>query len=559
LLSWCLSSIVRVTNQVVEEWNKGGSGAVDLSNGINGVFKGGGAKGVVYAGALWAVEERGIRFAAVAGSSAGAITATLIAAGMSYAEFTLRSLDGLKSIRHRIIWGFLPWVGKSLFSVDRLEAWLEQQLQQRVASSSSDPQDAPVTFRKLFGATGVELNVVAMDLARRQPVVFNHVTAPDCNVAKAVVASCAIPVAMPAGRVVIRGSDGIERVHRIVDGGAWANYPAFVFRDPSFREFHGLGELPPTRPTIGFVINDPSTGDLPEPETPVRMETRKRSPYDLGSGRASGVVGALFNWSVPLYGALVLLPVALGGILALWLRDQVGGFFPVVRSLPNTMEPFAVALFTLLFAILVTVAVTLALFVFRLGRELFDVGLPSALAALSVGPGVPDWVGRAESDPVVRLSSPEGISTTGFKIPASVVAGAVARARVETANQLDALLGSGGAPAPAGQPIQRLAPLKAGAPGRRFLLGVALFFTLGFGPLLAIGIARSINSGQKPTGDRLGSGPWSHYPHLVRLGRAHASGDGYRYPRETEMDWSVDQGRRRLGPLRRPDVPHVHC
>ena len=42
---------------------------------VNGVFKGGGAKGLLYAGALEALAERGVWFRAVGGASAGAITA----------------------------------------------------------------------------------------------------------------------------------------------------------------------------------------------------------------------------------------------------------------------------------------------------------------------------------------------------------------------------------------------------------------------------------------------------------------------------------------------------
>lgn len=49
---------------------------------VLGVFEGGGAKGVLYVGALEAMAERNLWFSAVAGSSAGAITAALIASGM---------------------------------------------------------------------------------------------------------------------------------------------------------------------------------------------------------------------------------------------------------------------------------------------------------------------------------------------------------------------------------------------------------------------------------------------------------------------------------------------
>src|SRR5687768_15058556 len=101
---------------------------MDLSQGVNGVFKGGGAKGVVYAGALCAAEERGIRFRAVAGSSAGAITAALVAAGVSGAELEQTTSDALRAVRWRTLTGFIPGTEKAMFSVDRLERWLEEQL-----------------------------------------------------------------------------------------------------------------------------------------------------------------------------------------------------------------------------------------------------------------------------------------------------------------------------------------------------------------------------------------------------------------------------------------------
>ena len=48
---------------------------------FNGVFEGGGAKGIAFAGALKALKRRRCWFNSVAGSSAGSITAALIASG----------------------------------------------------------------------------------------------------------------------------------------------------------------------------------------------------------------------------------------------------------------------------------------------------------------------------------------------------------------------------------------------------------------------------------------------------------------------------------------------
>ena len=51
-----------------------------------GVFQGGGAKGYAHLGALSAAEDRGIQFERVAGTSAGAIVASLVACGYTSQE-----------------------------------------------------------------------------------------------------------------------------------------------------------------------------------------------------------------------------------------------------------------------------------------------------------------------------------------------------------------------------------------------------------------------------------------------------------------------------------------
>src|SRR5262245_8558131 len=53
---------------------------------IDGVFEGGGALGTAYIGALRALDDHAIWFKRVAGNSAGAITAGMIAAGFTSPE-----------------------------------------------------------------------------------------------------------------------------------------------------------------------------------------------------------------------------------------------------------------------------------------------------------------------------------------------------------------------------------------------------------------------------------------------------------------------------------------
>lgn len=62
-----------------------------------GIFQGGGAKGYAHVGALKAAEERNIRFIRIAGTSAGAIIAALVAAGYSADEL----LDPMRPVGER--------------------------------------------------------------------------------------------------------------------------------------------------------------------------------------------------------------------------------------------------------------------------------------------------------------------------------------------------------------------------------------------------------------------------------------------------------------------------
>jgi NTE family protein len=58
------------------------------------VFEGGGVKGVALIGALKRLEEEGIEFGRVAGTSAGAIAASLVASGYKAEE--IKDFSGIK-------------------------------------------------------------------------------------------------------------------------------------------------------------------------------------------------------------------------------------------------------------------------------------------------------------------------------------------------------------------------------------------------------------------------------------------------------------------------------
>lgn len=299
---------------------------------INGVFKGGGAKGIAYAGALNAVAKRNMWFGSVAGTSAGAITASLIAAGYTPEEMTGLVDDLLATINKRL-GRLLLGAGDAIYDGTKLQKRLDELFCESVGRAPT--ASSPVTFAELFAATGISLYVVALDLCRSHPVVFSVYTTPEVSVSTAVMASSAIPAAFPSIRAIFASSDQVW-AQRLVDGGAWANFPRFVYHDPSFSrwiEQHCEVDLAAqrNRPTIGFAIG------VDEPDEPLRPDklTLKRSgsaEYDRGVLQDSlnpwlWAAGALLS------GATTRLVLLVGWLL---LSVVVWTYFPA--NLRSTLE-----------------------------------------------------------------------------------------------------------------------------------------------------------------------------------------------------------------------------
>jgi predicted acylesterase/phospholipase RssA len=217
----------------------------------------------LYEGALGAMLERQRPrwFSAVAGSSAGGITAALIAAGLRPEEIARETDAALATLRVDSRWAGLARLRRGLgyIPTTSLEMWLRQVLRGHLGARLGRDDADLVTFVELFDATGIELDVVAVDIDARQPFVFNHRQTPHAEVVLAVLASAAIPFAFSPLR---RGGDAM-----IVDGGVSSNFPRFVFDDRSFRAAAGLDEL--SVPIIAFILDEP-VDPVRRPQRPQR-------------------------------------------------------------------------------------------------------------------------------------------------------------------------------------------------------------------------------------------------------------------------------------------------
>jgi len=171
------------------------------------IFSGGGAKGAYEAGAVALFAERGLSIQLVAGSSAGALNAAMVASGgVDRLEPMWRGLRREHVYSHRasvLFAGLLPgWL--TLLALDGATALLDPQPLRELITAQLD-------FEKIRGSR-VRLLVTATDLVRREQRVFDNRTL----TVDALMAASAIPGAFPA--VTVDGT-------LLVDGGLTARAP----------------------------------------------------------------------------------------------------------------------------------------------------------------------------------------------------------------------------------------------------------------------------------------------------------------------------------------------
>jgi len=226
---------------------------------INGAFKGGGAKGVAYIGVLEALEEKDIWFKKTAGTSAGAITASLIAAGYTPSE--LRGLlfeKNFNEFKDRWLnfgWGLTGLVLRGgLYEGVAFEDWISQLIRDKLKL----PAGQEPTFKDL----PIPLSVVASDITNEEIMVFSQENTPDARVSRAVRMSMGIPFMFKPFKW--KGKyKGKKRTARVVDGGLLSNLPMFVFRNEG-----EAGE-----PVVGFQL------DLEKEKVDSNHETKTNPIY----------------------------------------------------------------------------------------------------------------------------------------------------------------------------------------------------------------------------------------------------------------------------------------
>jgi predicted acylesterase/phospholipase RssA len=284
------------------------------------VFEGGGAKGMVFVGALQELQARGLAPARLLGTSAGSIMSTFLAAGYTIEEMEEALKEeqngqpvfmgfletppplskaeiqdsAIRALLHAVdvrlipdlieeklddaiaaamagsrvtsrIFSFIERGG--FFAADQFLAWLKGKLNTGVypLARGEHPKGSQrafgeMTLKEFNKAVGADLSLVAADTTAGQLLILNHRTAPDLPVVYGVRMSMSVPLLWH--EVVWQAEWGSYRGrditgNTIVDGGMLSNFPIELFLSSQPPVTAVMGE-PSVEPgnVLGFMIDE---------------------------------------------------------------------------------------------------------------------------------------------------------------------------------------------------------------------------------------------------------------------------------------------------------------
>jgi NTE family protein len=286
------------------------------------VFEGGGAKGIAFVGAIEVLKKQDHQLGRFIGTSAGAITATLCAAGYTPEEmmtavlerqpdgtprFTsfmdipkaedfspqMREASLTMEVFHEIDLPFVPKPMEASMDTRLLDQLVKNRtysrlfsfvecggfysgsaflgwIEEKLAAKGIKRGETLGSFAK---TTGADLSLVVSDTTDMEMLVLNHRTAPSVPVANAVRMSMSIPFVWQEviwkkewGTYLGRDKTG----HAIVDGGLLSNFPIRLIAtlDETIRPIMGDTD-PNSAKNLGLLIDE----DLPVPGQPATEKT----------------------------------------------------------------------------------------------------------------------------------------------------------------------------------------------------------------------------------------------------------------------------------------------
>jgi NTE family protein len=197
----------------------------------NLVFKGGGVKGIAYAGALQQLDEMGYlsQIKRVAGTSAGAITASLLALGYTANEIediVVNQMDFASFMDKSWLPGNVSRFLKSFgwYKGDAFKNWLGGLVKAKTGSVLTNFNDLKALVDEQSGQFR-ELFVIATNLNRQYPELFSAEDNASTPIVDAVRMSMSIPMFFQA----VTWNSNV-----MVDGGMAYNYPIDLFDEAKY-------------------------------------------------------------------------------------------------------------------------------------------------------------------------------------------------------------------------------------------------------------------------------------------------------------------------------------
>lgn len=224
------------------------------------VFEGGGIKGIGLVGALSVAESKGYRWKKVAGTSAGSIIASSLAAGYTAKELyeILMNKDFFEFLAPSW-YDYIPfagpalrlWIKKGLYPGSALESWVADLLKAKGIQSFNDlPED-------------VDLRIIASDISRSQLLVLPEdlkqygYDPGSFSIARAVLMSCSIPFFFEPVKLLHHPT---RKTSYVVDGGVLSNFPVWLFDQEN-----------PRWPTFGFALCSQEENQIHQIDGPLSM------------------------------------------------------------------------------------------------------------------------------------------------------------------------------------------------------------------------------------------------------------------------------------------------
>jgi NTE family protein len=256
----------------------------------NLVFEGAGIRGIAYAGAINALDQRNVlqHIERVGGTSAGAITALLVSIG--YTSEEIKDIIHTTSFRkfndgHLFFPGGITRLKKYFgwYRGKRFNDWLKVMIANKTGFSD-------LTFAQLEQKGFKKLYVTATSLTAQEVIIFSAENFPNVKIADAVRMSMNIPLYFEPiymnnqGDIFYRPKVK-EGLHLMVDGGFTANFPIRLFDSTKY-----MGET-----TNKFIINPQTLGFRIDREEQIINDTSDKKLAPMSIKNLNDYVAAFYN------------------------------------------------------------------------------------------------------------------------------------------------------------------------------------------------------------------------------------------------------------------------